>query len=132
MPTLQRIPAERAVESGVRCSFCSREPAEGSDLIAGADVFICDECLATSNEIMPSGRDDQSAAADDSEQETDARPLPRRQTFFRLLTDGDVAALLTPDMMTEPMESALRRFSAGGVVQPMRTTIPVADSFFAL
>jgi hypothetical protein len=80
MPTLQRIPAERAVESGVRCSFCSREPAEGSDPIAGSDAFICDECLATCNEIMADGSDDQSAAADDTAPARDARRFSRRET----------------------------------------------------
>ena len=51
---------------------------------------------------------------------------------FRLLTEADVRAVLTMDDLIETMTSALRRFSTGRVVQPVRPTIPIADdSFFA-
>ena len=51
---------------------------------------------------------------------------------FRLLTEADVKAVLTMDDLIETMTSALRRFSTGHVVQPVRPTIPIADdSFFA-
>jgi ornithine cyclodeaminase/alanine dehydrogenase-like protein (mu-crystallin family) len=51
---------------------------------------------------------------------------------FRLLTEADVAAVLTMDDLIETMTSALQRFSTGRVVQPVRPTIPIADdSFFA-
>jgi alanine dehydrogenase len=51
---------------------------------------------------------------------------------FRLLTEADVASVLTMDDLIETMTSALHRFSTGRVVQPVRPTIPIADdSFFA-
>jgi ornithine cyclodeaminase/alanine dehydrogenase-like protein (mu-crystallin family) len=51
---------------------------------------------------------------------------------FRLLTEADVKAVLTMDDLIETMTSALRRFSTGRVVQPVRPTIPIDDhSFFA-
>ena len=51
---------------------------------------------------------------------------------FRLLTEADVAAVLTMDDLIETMTSALQRFSTGRVVQPVRPTIGIADdSFFA-
>jgi len=51
---------------------------------------------------------------------------------FRLLTEADVNSVLTMDDLIETMTSALRRFSTGRVVQPVRPTIPIADdSFFA-
>ena len=51
---------------------------------------------------------------------------------FRLLTEADVRAVLTTDDLIETMTVALRRFSTGRVVQPVRLTIPIADdSFFA-
>ena len=51
---------------------------------------------------------------------------------FRLLTEADVKSVLTMDDLIETMTSALRRFSTGRVVQPVRPTIPIAnDSFFA-
>lgn len=51
---------------------------------------------------------------------------------FRLLTEADVRAVLTMDDLVETMTSALRRFSSGVVVQPVRPTIPIDDhSVFA-
>src|SRR4051812_47550952 len=51
---------------------------------------------------------------------------------FRLLTEADVKSVLTMDDLIETMTSALRRFSTGHVVQPVRPTIPIDDvSFFA-
>jgi alanine dehydrogenase len=51
---------------------------------------------------------------------------------FRLLTEADVRSVLTMDDLIETMASALRRFSTGRVVQPVRPTIPIADdAFFA-
>jgi alanine dehydrogenase len=53
-------------------------------------------------------------------------------TRFRLLTEADVKAVLTLDDLIETMTSALRRFSTGRVVQPVRLMIPIADdSIFA-
>ena len=51
---------------------------------------------------------------------------------FRLLTEADVRAVLTMDELIATMASALERFSAGRVVQPVRAVIPVAgeQSFF--
>jgi ornithine cyclodeaminase/alanine dehydrogenase-like protein (mu-crystallin family) len=51
---------------------------------------------------------------------------------FRLLTEADVRAVLTMDDLIETMASALKRFSTGRVVQPVRTVIPVSgdDAFF--
>src|SRR5947209_6171016 len=51
---------------------------------------------------------------------------------FRLLTESDVKSVLTMDDLIETMASALRRFSTGGVTQPVRSVIPVsADAFYA-
>ena len=49
-------------------------------------------------------------------------------TRFRLLTEADVKAVLTMDDLIETMASALQRFSAGRVAQPIRTVIPVQVS----
>ena len=45
---------------------------------------------------------------------------------FRLLTEADVKAVLTMDDLIDTMASALKRFSTGRVVQPVRTVIPVS------
>jgi ornithine cyclodeaminase/alanine dehydrogenase-like protein (mu-crystallin family) len=53
---------------------------------------------------------------------------------FRLLTEADVRAVLTMNDLIEAMTSALGRFSAGEVVQPVRTVIPVGrdKAFFGV
>jgi thiomorpholine-carboxylate dehydrogenase len=52
-------------------------------------------------------------------------------TRFRLLTETDVRAVLSMDDLIDTMASALQRFSAGRVVQPVRPTIVIApDAFF--
>jgi ornithine cyclodeaminase len=132
MPALKRVPAETAIDEGLSCSFCGREPAAESDLIAGPDVFICDECVAACSEMTAASGDEPRADADSGDGEDVEQPPPIRQTFFRLLSDGDVAGLLPMDTLTEAMEAALRRFSTGGVVQPARTVLPVGDEFFAV
>lgn len=52
---------------------------------------------------------------------------------FRLLTEHDVKSVLSMDDLIDTMESALRSFSTGGVVQPVRSVIPVSgnDALFA-
>jgi len=37
---------------GLRCSFCGKFQEEVRKLIAGPDVYICDECVALCNEIL--------------------------------------------------------------------------------
>ena len=68
---------------------------------------------------------------------SEAEPLaedPRlRRVFFRLLTEADVARLVTPDDLIDAMEDALRRFSSGEVVQPARTMLSLGQhQFFGL
>ena len=136
MATLQRIPAETAIDEGLRCSFCGREPSAGSDLIGGSDAFICDECVAACSDITANGGGDRSATDDEGdagEEDTDdGADAVAAPTFFRLLTEGDVTAALPIDAVIDAMDGALRRLSAGGVVQPVRTVVPVADEFFAV
>ncbi len=39
-------------EPNCNCSFCGKEQGEVAKLIAGPDVFICDECIDLCNEIV--------------------------------------------------------------------------------
>src|SRR5438093_9154443 len=129
MLTLRKIAAESAVSEGLQCSFCGRAPAEGSALVAGPEAFICDECIATCSDMLTG----ETAAAEGSSSSAEAEGAPEesvprtKDTFFRLLTDGDVAALVSADDLIEAMELALRKFSAGEVVQPVRTVLPVGS-----
>ena len=57
--------------SDLRCSFCSKTQAEVQRLIAGPDVYICDECVALCNDIM--------AQETISEEFEDGRLLPPQE-----------------------------------------------------
>src|SRR5262245_30957161 len=112
MPELEKLSAENAIAEGVQCSFCNRKPSDGSDLIAGADAAICDECIAACTEmIADAGEEPEDGAAEEDAPEADESEPQTEPTFFRLLTEGDVAALLPIDVLIETMEQALRRFS---------------------
>lgn len=43
----------------LRCSFCRKNEAEVSKLVAGPRVYICDECVAAASRIMESHDDTQ-------------------------------------------------------------------------
>jgi len=126
--TLHKIAADEAVADGLRCSFCGKAPAGGSDLIAGRDAWICDECVATCNELIAT--EDDAGGGDPEEpgdeEAAEVREPPFTRTFFRLLSERDVAGLLDMDGLIEAMERALRGFSSGQVEQPVRTVVPVA------
>jgi len=36
----------------LRCSFCGKEETEVAKLVAGAQAYICDECVAMASRIM--------------------------------------------------------------------------------
>ncbi len=42
----------------LRCSFCRKNEAEVSKLVAGPRVYICDKCVAIASQIMNDPRDD--------------------------------------------------------------------------
>jgi len=47
------------------CSFCGKNQEEVEKLIAGPDVFICDECIELCNEIVEDHDGDEDAGAED-------------------------------------------------------------------
>lgn len=57
--------------SDLSCSFCSKTQVEVQRLIAGPDVYICDECVALCNDIM--------AQETISEEFEDGRLLPPQE-----------------------------------------------------
>lgn len=36
----------------LRCSFCYKKESQVNKLVAGPDVYICDECCAIASQIM--------------------------------------------------------------------------------
>ena len=57
----------------LRCSFCGKNEAEVSKLVAGPRVYICDECVALASHIMGGGT------------HTDGKPPEAATTFWRRL-----------------------------------------------
>ncbi len=49
------------------CSFCNRNQDEVDKLIAGPDVFICNECIELCNEIMLEGGEEEAECKDAEE-----------------------------------------------------------------
>ena len=41
-----------ANDSRLKCSFCGKTQDQVKKLIAGPDVYICDECVELCNEIL--------------------------------------------------------------------------------
>jgi ornithine cyclodeaminase len=127
MARFEKIPADEAAADGLTCSFCGREPPDGSDLIAGDQASICDECVAACVDVL--ARDERTpqpdADAEDAEPDPDAEEQHARRITFRLLDEADVARLISIDDLMDPMEGALRGFSSGQVVQPQRTVLPI-------
>jgi len=41
----------------LRCSFCRKNNADVSKLVAGPRVYICDECVAIASQIMNDSHD---------------------------------------------------------------------------
>jgi ornithine cyclodeaminase len=112
--TLSRLRPEDFEDfENLQCSFCGKEPAEVTSLLAGPDAFICSECIGEAAELVA------------SDPET-----PDPSVFFRLLSGTDVATLVTMNDVIAAMEQALRGFSAGEVIQPVRTVLPLGDRGF--
>jgi ClpX C4-type zinc finger len=42
------------LRAAVACSFCMKGPADVEKMVAGAGVFICNECVSLCNEIIAS------------------------------------------------------------------------------
>jgi alanine dehydrogenase len=119
------------------------ENAAVDETAAADDDAAADDEDAAADERAPA---DESAATEESAATLEAHPASddegdaiadhpiRRAVFFRLLTEADVARLITMDDLIDSMEDALRRFSSGEVVQPVRTVLPVGDdnAFFGL
>lgn len=66
----------------LKCSFCGKTQDQVKKLIAGPDVFICDECVELCNEILDEEffTQKENAKSKDNEskhEETDEKPIPK-------------------------------------------------------
>src|SRR5262245_21191686 len=51
----QRAWRSRTRRRDAVCSFCERPPSEVANLIAGPNVFICDDCVAAAEAALAAG-----------------------------------------------------------------------------
>ena len=47
----------------LRCSFCGKPQSQVSRLVAGPDVYICDECIGICLDILKEGAEGEGQAA---------------------------------------------------------------------
>lgn len=62
------------------CSFCGKPAAEVRQIIAGAWVYICDECVATCSDILADEHESTDPSVEDWREASDERlrqQLPR-------------------------------------------------------
>ncbi len=66
-------------DSRLKCSFCGKTQDQVKKLIAGPEVYICDECVELCNEILDEeffeGKDKE--GKEDKKKEADEKPIPK-------------------------------------------------------
>lgn len=67
-------------ESGLHCSFCGKSQKEVKKLIAGPNVYICDECISLCNDII-------AEEVDKEELLTPAGKVPSPKEIKKILDD---------------------------------------------
>lgn len=65
-------------DSRLKCSFCGKSQDQVKKLIAGPEVYICDECVELCNEILDEefleGKDKE---GEDKDKKSDEKPIPK-------------------------------------------------------
>ena len=66
-------------DSKLKCSFCGKSQDQVKKLIAGPEVFICDECVELCNEILDEEFFENKEKSDvvATQQNTDEKPIPK-------------------------------------------------------
>ena len=65
-------------DSKLKCSFCGKTQDQVKKLIAGPDVFICDECVELCNEILDEEFfETKEKATLESSDKSDEKPIPK-------------------------------------------------------
>ena len=66
-------------DSRLKCSFCGKTQDQVKKLIAGPEVYICDECVELCNEILDEeffeGKDKESKA--EKNKSAEEKPIPK-------------------------------------------------------
>ena len=85
---MERDPAGR---ENLRCSFCDKAQHDVCKLIAGPDVYICDECVRVCMDIMEQDRPVTEMSGQDT---SPTGALPISCSLCGMLTPPDVALLV--------------------------------------
>src|SRR5262245_5657834 len=74
---LRRKKADPLEGSVVRCSFCNKSKNDARKLIAGPNVFICDECVEVCSYILTEGDRFSPAQSEGRDGSDDVTALPK-------------------------------------------------------
>ena len=75
-------------DSRLKCSFCGKTQEQVKKLIAGPDVYICDECVELCNEILDEEFLENKEKSEDKEtKETDMTKVPKPHEIKKYLDD---------------------------------------------
>ncbi len=75
-------------DSRLKCSFCGKTQEQVKKLIAGPDVYICDECVELCNEILDEEFLDNKEKNEESEiKETDITKVPKPHEIKKYLDE---------------------------------------------
>jgi ATP-dependent Clp protease ATP-binding subunit ClpX len=66
----------------IKCSFCGRPQSQVKRLVAGPDVYICNECIELCQDIIAEGLDDEQAAFSEENEE-----LPKPKDIAEKLSE---------------------------------------------
>ena len=75
-------------ESRLKCSFCGKTQEQVKKLIAGPDVYICDECVELCNEILDEEFLENKDKPEEAEiKETDITKVPKPHEIKKYLDE---------------------------------------------
>ena len=75
-------------DNRLKCSFCGKTQEQVKKLIAGPDVYICDECVELCNEILDEEFLENKEKAEDTEaKETDITKVPKPHEIKKYLDE---------------------------------------------
>ena len=109
-------------DDALRCSFCNKSQREVKKLIAGPNVFICDECVDICLDII----------AEDRMLEQQAETsLPRPQESKALLDEYVGRYELRPDFVLAVTREGGRLFTQATGQRPIEVFAEAKDRLFA-
>lgn len=108
------VPAPNAPPTELACSFCRKSQKVVRKLVAGPDVYICDECVALSAEII-----------DEEARPKEPAPVPADLSVIRAAIDDACPGLAVagPILATAIYTQRLRRHGGSAALQPARVLI---------